>query len=146
MATSIMRRRFVSKNPAQTKFLLILLISILVPAFFVGGALYSLIFKILSEQQTSLESIGYNLYPVIMKTNLGIAFGFVPLFLLLLTWGVILTHRFFGPLERLQREIDSITQSGNFKTRIGVRQHDYVKPLVESINKLLCKISETPQK
>ena len=141
-----MRKTVLLKNPAQAKLLLILLISILVPALFVGGALYSLIFKILSEQRASFESVGYNLYPIIMQTNLNIALGFIPLFLLLLTWGIILTHRLVGPLERLQREIDSMTKSGDFKARIGVRRRDYIKPLVDSINRLLCKFNEVAQK
>lgn len=136
------RKRFLSTHPAQMKFLLLLLVSMLVPVFFVGSFLYLLIFKMLADQQVTIESVSANLYPVIMKTNLGIALGFIPLFLLLLTWGLILSHRFAGPLERLQREIDEMAKQGNFSARLSVRKYDYVKPLVDSINNLLNKISK----
>jgi len=136
-----LRTKFFVNSPAQFSFLFLLLVSILVPVLFVGGLVYFLIFTILAYQQTVPDSIGVNIYPIITKTNIAIILGFIPLFLLIFAWGVTLTHRFAGPLERLRGEIDNAVAKDDFKSRLSVRKRDYVKPLVDSINRLLDKIN-----
>jgi len=136
------RRYMVMNDPVQVKFLTLLLVSMLLPAFLVGTILYMFIFKILADQQAA-DGVGYFLYPVIMKVNLGIAFGFVPLFLLLFALGAILSHRFSGPLQRLQREIEHISKTGDFKKRLNVRKYDYIQPLIGAVNGLMDRFCET---
>ena len=124
------------------KILVFLLVLVFVPVFFVGSFLYMLIFKVLSETPVPPGGSPFDMYPVIMKTNFAVAVGFMPLFLLLFIWGVIISHRITGPTTRLKREIDRMAETGDFKARLGVRKHDYIKPLVNSINKLLDKVCE----
>jgi hypothetical protein len=132
------RKKFITSDPAQLKILSLLLISMLVPVFFVGSFLYLLIFKILSEQLPIPGFVPIAMNPVIVKTNFIITLSFIPLLLLLLIWGVIITHRLTGPLLRLQRELDEMTR-GTAMKGLGVRKDDYLGPLVNSINKLLIK-------
>lgn len=132
------RKRFVTNDPAQLKILSLLLVSILVPVFFVGSFLYLLIFKILSEQPAIQGFVPVALNSIVIKTNLAIIICSVPLFLLLFVWGVIVSNRITGPLQRLQRELDEMNK-GAAITRLSVRKYDYIRPLVNSINKLLTK-------
>lgn len=113
-----------------------------VPVFFVGSFFYALIFKILSDQPETPGFVAASMDPIIKKTNTVIMLGVVPLLLLLLIWGVIFSHRLVGPLKRLQRNLDEMASSGNFNKRLGVRKYDYIKPLVESINRVLDKLAK----
>ena len=68
--------------------------------------------------------------------------GFPPLLLLLFIWGIIISHRFAGPLERLRRDVENISKSGDYARRLRIRKEDDLKPLADSINRLLDKVSE----
>lgn len=134
------RTKILTGRPVQLKYLALLMVSMVVPLVFVVGCLYYLMFNILAEQLGIPESIAYNLVPVIKKINFILFVGMPPLLLLLLAWGVALSHRFAGPLERLEKEIESISKSGNYAKRIHLRKNDDVKPLADSINKLMDKV------
>lgn len=128
------------------QLLSLLLISILVPVFFVGSLIYLFIFRALSQAPVPPGSAPFDLYPVMMRTNLVISIGFIPLFLLLFFWGVIVTHRITGPTQRLRREIERIAESGDFRARLSVRKNDYMKPLIDAVNKMLDKFCESSPK
>lgn len=138
MNKSFQRKSFITSDPAQIKILSLLLISILVPVFFVGSFLYLLIFKILSEQPSIPGYVPIALNSIVNRTNVIIMTGFIPLLLLLFIWGVVVSNRITGPLSRLQRELDAMSK-GSAKTPLSVRKFDYIAPLVNSINKLLTK-------
>lgn len=142
MRTRFLRTRFLTGRPTQLKYLYLLIASMIIPLAFVGGCLYYLIFTLLAEQLGIPESIAYNLFPVIKKINLILAIGLPPLFLILIIWGIALSHRFAGPLERLENELDKISKDNDYKKRIKIRSYDEMKPVADSINKLLDKIEE----
>ena len=135
-----MRTKLLTGRPVQLKYLVLLMASMVVPLVFVVGCLYYLIFNILAEQLGIPESIAYNLFPVIKKINFILLVGVPPLLLLLFAWGVALSHRFAGPLERIEKELEHISNSGNYAKRIHLRKNDDVRPLADSINKLMDKI------
>jgi len=64
------------------------------------------------------------------------------IFFLLILWGVILSHRFAGPIERLERELKAIAENKAHKHRITLRKHDDIRPVAEAINKVLDKMEE----
>ena len=132
------RKKFITSDPAQLKILSLLLISIFVPVFFVASFLYFLIFKIFSEQPAIPGFVPIAQNYVVIKTNMVIMIGFIPLLLLLFIWGVIVSSRITGPLRRVQRELDDIARGSAMKL-LSVRKDDYIRPLVNSINKLLIK-------
>lgn len=142
MNKSFIRKKLVTKDPAQLKILALLCISMLVPVFFVGSFFYAFLFKVLSDQPTTPGFIALSMEPVIKKANFMIILGSIPLFLLLFIWGIIFSHRLVGPLERLQRKLEEMARDGDSKTRLSVRKYDYIKPLVESVNKLLDKLAK----
>ena len=126
----------------QLRYLALLMTSMLVPLIFIGGCFYYLVFTIMAEQLGVPEYIAYNLVPVINKINIILLVGILPIFALLMLWGIILSHRFAGPLERLEKEIKRIAAEGDYAKRIKVRKHDDMKPIVNAINMLLEKVEE----
>lgn len=146
MKISVIRKRFITGEPVQMRYLGLLMFSMLVPLLFVGGCLYFFIFNVMATQIGIPEYIAYNLVPVVKKINLMLLVGFPPLIILLFLWGVILSHRFAGPLERLKKEIDAISRSGDYTRKLRVRPHDDIRPLADAINKLLDKACEVKSK
>jgi methyl-accepting chemotaxis protein len=143
MATKFPRKKYLTGESVQKKYLALLVLSMLVPVIFVGGCLYFLIFNIMAEQVAIPEYVASNITPVINKINLILLVGFPPLVLLLLLWGIVLSHRFAGPLERLKREIEAISKSGDYTKRLRLRRRDELRPLADVINRLLDKVSRT---
>lgn len=124
----------------QKKYLALLLVSMLVPIILVSGCLYYLIFNIMAEQIGIPEYIAYNLLPVVKKINFVLLVGVPPILLVLIMWGVVLSHKFIGPIERVKNEVDKITESGDYKRRIKLRKNDDIIPVADAINRLLDKV------
>jgi len=131
------RKKIFANRRVQLKYLMLLIVSMAVPLLFAIGCLYYLIFTIMAEQLGIPESIAYNLFPVVKKINAVLAIGLPPLFLLLIWWGTVLSHRIAGPLDRIEKELSKVTHSHDFSHRIHLRKSDDVKPIADAINKLL---------
>ena len=137
MRTKFLRTKYLTGSRIQLHYLLLLMVSIIVPLVVSVACLYYLIFKIMAEQLGIPEYIALNLFPVIHKINMILLIGVPPLFLILVMWGIVLSHRFAGPIERLQREVKKITTHRSYSTRIRVRKGDDIKPLADALNELL---------
>lgn len=142
MRTKFLRTKYLTGSRMQLKYLGLLMVSMIVPLVFAVGCLYYFIFTILAEQIGIPEYIAYNLFPVIKKINMILLVGIPPLLLLLILWGIVLSHRFAGPMERLERELKKIAEHNDYKKRIRVRRHDDMSTLIEGINRLLEKLEE----
>jgi len=142
MRAKFIRTKYLTGSHIQIKYLSLLLISMVVPLVLVGYCLYYLIFTLMGEQIGIPEYIAYNLSPVVTKMNAMLLVGVPPLFLLLLLWGIILSHRFAGPLERLEKELKDVLEDEKYKHRIVLRKHDDIKPIADAINKLLDKLEK----
>jgi len=134
------RKKIFTNKQVQLKYLVLLIVSMAVPLLFAIGCLYYLIFTLVAEQLGIPESIAINLFPVVKKINAMLAVGLPPLFLLLIWWGTVLSHRFAGPLQRIEKELHRITHNHDFSHRISLRKNDDVKPVADAINKLLDSI------
>ena len=142
MRTKFLRTKYLTGSQIQIKYLGFLMLSMVVPLIFVGGCLYYLIFNIMAEQIGIPEYIAQHMFPVISKVNLILLIGVPPLFILLIFWGIILSHRFAGPIERLESELKKVTEHEQYSHRIKVRRNDDMKPVVDAINGLLGKLEE----
>ncbi len=138
--TKFLRTKYLTGSRIQLHYLLLLMVSIIVPLVVSAACLYYLIFKIMAEQLGIPEYIALNLFPVIHKINMILLIGVPPLFLILVMWGIALSHRFAGPIERLQRELKKISAHRNYKIRIRVREGDDIKPIADAVNELLDSI------
>ena len=137
MRTKFLRTKYMTGSRIQLHYLLLLMVSIIVPLVVSAACLYYLIFKIMAEQLGIPEYIALNLFPVIHKINMILLIGVPPLFLILVMWGIVLSHRFAGPIERLQKEVKKIAAHKSYGTRIRVRKGDDIKPLADALNELL---------
>ncbi|MDP2913743.1 MAG: hypothetical protein Q8N91_07070 [Candidatus Omnitrophota bacterium] len=137
MRTKFLRTKYLTGSKIQLRYLGLLMVSIVVPLVFAAGCLYYLIFTIMAEQIGIPEYIAYNLYPVVKKINMILLIGVPPLFLLLVFWGIILSHRFAGPMERLEKELKRMADQSDYKKRLKIRKRDDLTPIVEEINRLL---------
>lgn len=131
-----MRTRLFRGTKLQFKYLMLVVISMLVPTLIVGSCLYYFIFTIMAEQLGIPEAIAINLIPVLEKINFMLITGLIPLFILLFLWGLILSHRFSGPLERIEKDLDKILE-GDTSIRFKVREKDDIRSIVDKLNKLI---------
>jgi len=131
------RRKMIAHKQVQLKYLVLLIISMGVPLLFAIGCMYYLIFTIMAEQLGIPESIAYNLFPVLTKVNTVLAIGLPPILLLLIWWGAVLSNRFAGPLQRMERELHNIVLHSDYSARIKLRKGDDLKPIADAVNKLL---------
>ncbi|MDO8525955.1 MAG: HAMP domain-containing protein [Candidatus Omnitrophota bacterium] len=137
MRTKFLRTKYLTGTRIQLHYLLLLMASVIIPLVFSVACLYYLIFKIMAEQLGIPEYIALNLFPVIHKINMILLIGVPPLFVILILWGIVLSHRFAGPIERLEKELKRISHSKDYKARIRVRKGDDIKPVADAINGLL---------
>jgi len=142
LRTKFLRTKYFTGSRIQLHYLALLMVSIIIPLVFSTACLYYLIFKIMAEQLGIPEYIALNLFPVIHKINMLLLIGVPPLFLILVLWGMVLSHRFAGPIERLQKELKRIAHSRDYKIRIRVRKGDDIKPIADGINELLDSIEK----
>ena len=134
-----MRINLFTKHKLQLRYLTLIIIAMTVPALIVGSCLYYFIFTIMAEQLGIPEAIAINLMPVLKKINFMLIAGLVPLFILLFLWGLRLSHRFSGPLERIEKDLDKILE-GDTSIRFKVREKDDIRNIVDKLNKLIEKL------
>ena len=134
-----MRKIYLTKHALQYRYLSIIIASIVLPTVLVGGCLYYLIFTVMAKRIGIPEFIEATLVPVINQVNLIVAIGFPILFFGLVWWGLILSHKLAGPIERLEKELDQIIEEKHHKNKIHLRTGDDLKPIADKINKLLEK-------
>lgn len=140
MRARFFRTKYLTGSSIQMMYLRLLMISIIVPLIFVAGCLYYIMFKLMAVQLGIPEYIAYNLTPVMYKINIILLIGSPLLLVILLVLGIVVSHRFAGPLERLEAELKKITEKGDYKHRIHLRKNDDVRPIADAINKLLDKL------
>jgi methyl-accepting chemotaxis protein len=130
------RFRWLTKHPIQAKYLWIVILAMIAPAAVIGFCLYHLAFNLLAMQMAFPEAIATNITPVIERVN-RILWIALPILAFLIAWlAVIISHRFAGPIERLESELDQIL-TGDRSHRISLRKRDDLRGVVERINRLL---------
>ena len=135
------RAQLITKRPLQRKYLGLILLSIMLPLFIVGGCLYYVMFQVMADQLAIPESIAQNLIPVFHKVNFLLLISLPPVIILLVLWGISLTHRFVGPLERLEDDICKISK-GDYSVRINLRKDDDLRPIADVINHIIDKLEK----
>ena len=133
------RRRYFIKSGMQARYLRLILLAIALPTFLFSFCLYYLFFYLMAQQLGIPESIIYNIAPVLSKINLILLLGLPVISILMLLWGLIISHRIAGPVYRLEQELDKILK-GDFSRRIGFRKKDELASVAQGINKVLDKI------
>ncbi len=117
----------------------------ILPTLFVGGCLYYLIFTVLAEQIALPDVIARDLLPVIERINILLAIGLPVVFLVLLTWSVVLSYKFVAPLERLEEDISRIDE-GDYSVRLQINKDHDLSPIADVINDLVDQLETKDKK
>ncbi len=120
----------------QSRYMFILILSMVIPTVFVGGCLYYLIMQVMAEQIALPDVIARDLMPVIERINFILAVGLPVVFVVLLTWAIALSYRFVAPLERLEEDIKRIDE-GDYSVRLQIREDHDLSPIAGVINDLV---------
>ncbi len=136
-----MRNIFRIESKVQRRYLRIIELSLLLPTVVVVGCLYYLVFTLIAEEIAIPEFIALILFPALRRINIILVIGLPVIFLLLFGWGMVLSHRLAGPIDRLNKELAQVAK-GDYTKRLKVRREDEVKGIVDNINILIDKIEE----
>ncbi len=130
------RMKWFMRHPIQAKYLLLVLMAMLGPTLLIGFCLYTLIFDFLARQMVFPEAIFANLVPVIDRVNNLLVLTLPTLCLIILWCAIVISHRFAGPIERLEKDLDQIL-SGDKRHRVRLRKSDDLKGVADRINALV---------
>ncbi|MBI4040282.1 MAG: methyl-accepting chemotaxis protein [Deltaproteobacteria bacterium] len=139
MSAYKMRKQYFIKGPIQARYLIAMVISMLVPTLLVGAGLYYLQATLMAQQLAIPEAIWGDLVPVLNKVNWYLAIGLPIIFAIVFFYGVIISHRFAGPMFRLEKDLDQII-AGNHSVRIKFRKYDRLDNIAEKLNKVLDRL------
>lgn len=130
------RGKWLMKHPIQAKYLLLVLIAMLAPMLLLGFCFYTLVFDLMARQLVFPEAIFGNLVPVIERINAVLALTLPALSLVILWCALVISHRFAGPIERIEADLDRIL-AGETNHRIRLRKNDDLKGVADRINALI---------
>lgn len=136
------RSRWLMKHPIQVKYLILVLAAMAAPILLIGYCFYTLVFDLLARQLAFPEAIYANLVPVIDRINSLLALAVPALILVTLWCALVISHRFAGPIERLESDLDRIL-AGEVHHKIRLRKNDDLKGVAVRINALLRRLPGT---
>ena len=129
------RSKWFMKHPVQAKYLLLVLVAMLSPILLIGFCFYTLVFDLLARQLVFPEAIYSNLMPVIERVNNLLILTLPALTLVVLWCALVISHRFAGPIERLESDLDQIL-AGDLHHKVRLRKNDDLKGVAHRINAL----------
>lgn len=133
------RKQYFIKGPIQSRYLLLTVISMVVPTLVATGGLYYLQATLMAKELGLPEAIYGHLIPVLKQVNLFLAVSLPISFLIIFFYGVIVSHRLAGPIFRLEKDLDRII-TGDHSVRIRFRRHDCLDSLAIKLNKVFEKL------
>lgn len=130
------RTKWLMKHPIQAKYLLIVILAMLAPTLLIGYSFYNLVFNLMAKQMIFPEAIMANLVPVIERVNAFLVFALPVVILVILWFALVISHRFAGPIERLESDLDQIL-AGDYYHRVSIRKNDDLIGVAKRINAVL---------
>jgi HAMP domain-containing protein len=130
------RFKWITQHPIQSKYVVIVLLAMVLPTLLLSGCMYFMIFSLLAEQLALPEGVYEVIIPMFNRVNVVLLIGMPLVFALLILVSLCVSHRFAGPIERMEHEIDQIL-AGNRSKKINLRKNDDLKGLAERINRLI---------
>ena len=129
------RIKWFMRHPIQAKYLLLVLVAMLAPILLIGFCFYTLVFDLLARQLVFPEAIFSNLVPVVERVNNLLILTLPALVFVILWCALVISHRFAGPIERLEDDLDQIL-SGNIHHKVRLRRKDDLGGVAMRINAL----------
>mgnify|MGYP001770017346 CR=1 FL=1 len=134
------RKQLISIPNIQYKFIIFIFISLCIPSIIISFWCYSILHALVSHAE-STEILRSALILGVRKITIVILIGFSLISSLLFYWSIIFSNRIVGPIYRLEKEIEEIIATNNFKRRLRFRKHDSFQSLAAQINHLLEALS-----
>ena len=135
------RIKWFMRHPVQAKYLLLVLVAMLAPILLFGFCFYTLVFDLLAKQLVFPEAIFSNLEPVIDRINNLLIVALPALILVILWCALVISHRFAGPIERLENDLDQIL-AGDAHHKVRLRKNDDLKGVAGRINVLTRRMAQ----
>jgi len=82
------------------------------------------------------DMIARDLLPVVYRINFILAIGLPLVFVIMLSWAIILSYRFVAPLERLEEDLQKIDE-GDYSVRLQIQKDHDLAPVADVINDLV---------
>ena len=137
----IFRIKWFRRHPMQGKYLLLVLAAMLAPILLIGFCFYFLVFHLLAQQMVFPEAIFSNLKPVIDRVNTLLWVTLPTVVLVILACAIVISHRFVGPIERIEKDLDLIL-GGDIGHKIRLRQNDDLKGVASRVNALVKRLQK----
>ena len=134
------RNKWFMRHPIQAKYLLLVLVAMLAPMLLLGFCFYTLVFDLMARQLVFPEAIFANLVPVIERINGLLALTLPALSLVILWCALVISHRFAGPIERIESDLDRML-AGETQHRVRLRKNDDMKGIADRINALARRLA-----
>ena len=113
------------------------------PTLFTAGCLYYLIWQTVAKELAIPELIVESLFPAFRYVNTVILIGLPVVFGVVFYFAVKLSHRFAGPLYRIEKDLTHMTHAHDFSKPLRIRDSDELHSLVAKINHALRAASQT---
>lgn len=134
------RKKYFVKKRLQMKYLFFVLLAMVVPTIVCCGALYYFIWQTVASQIAVPEAIAENLIPALYEVNTVLAIAIPVVFIIIIFFAVVISHKIAGPVYRIERELKEISAERDYTRRIKLRTKDELQEITNAINELLEKL------
>lgn len=131
------RRTFFVNHPTQRHYLILVAVAMFVPTIVATACLYYLIWQTVAYELAIPELIAESLLPAFHRVNQIILIVLPLLFSLIFFVSLRISHRFSGPLYRIEKDLDTMIKTGDFTKPIRLRPRDQLHSLANHINRAL---------
>ena len=131
----IKRRKYLVNKGVQFRYMGL----VAVPPLALLAGLYYLIYYSVFNEMLIPEAITVTLLPAMRKVNAVVIVAIPVMLFLILRRALIYSNRIFGPIPRLEREIDRAL-AGDYSVRIKARDKDELNRFVSKVNSLVEKL------
>ena len=136
------RRTYFVPHSVQWDYIRLVLVAMIAPTFLATACLYYLIWQTVAQEMAIPELIAQVLFPALKQVNQIIIIGLPIVFGLIFFFAVKLSHRLVGPIYRLERDLETMSETGDVNRFLRIRPHDHLHSLVAKINRVIRKARE----
>lgn len=130
------RRKFLINKKMQFE----LMAFTVIPMLLGGAGLYYLLYYFIANEMVIPEAIVQILLPAMGKVNLLLLVIAPIMIFAVLRSALVYSNKIAGPLYRIEKELDEITATRDFKARIRLRKGDQLHSTADKANRLLEKM------
>jgi len=130
-------RLFIAKS-IQIRYVGLILIGMFLTAVITGYTVYTTILLMLGERLAVVYPQGL-LMDIIREANMVLVIRLIPLGLLVVLIGLVLSNRIAGPIYRIQKFIIKISR-GKYNVKLKLRKKDELKDVAASLNSLASRL------